>query len=233
MNCLELRRIRLCDPQAESAELCAHLDTCPACRAFVATLATEDALLQQALAVPVPLHLAERVLLTAQLQQRRWQPWALAASLVLALSVGMGAWQMRPQPTPSWSEVVLAHVLNERATLAHRDEVSPRQFASALADYGLDLKGNLGRVSYLDHCDMPGGKGLHVVLETADQGRVTLILPPLSAGGAARGEAARAGFAARMLTVGATAIGIVTERPEQLDRLGQLLGQQLAARRLG
>ena len=91
----------------------------------------------------------------------------------------------------------------------------------------------LGRVRYLDHCEMPGGKGLHVVLESPELGVVTLILPPSGASGAGREEVSRAGFAARMVAVGASAIGIVTDRPELLGRVSRRLRQQLVAHQIG
>lgn len=233
MNCLDLRRILLADPRADSTVLRAHLGACPACRAFAAGLARDERVLQQALAVPVPQHLAERVLLSTRLGGTRWRSWALAASVVMALALGAGMWLQPQAQAPGWSEIVLAHVLSERAALAHQDHVSSAALATAMADYGLQVRGDLGRVRYLDHCEMPGGKGLHVVLESPELGVVTLILPPSGASGAGREEVSRSGFAARMVAVGASAIGIVTDRPELLDLLSRRLRQQLVAHQIG
>lgn len=230
MNCLEVRRALLANPMNDEADLQAHLQECTACRSFSIDLKRQEAQLREALAVPVPPHLAERVLLATRLRRPRWHGVAWAASLLLTITIGFGGYLKWPSQTPAaWSEVILAHVLNERDTLSRNDSISLDRLTTALADFGLNVKSEVGRIRYLDKCEMPGGKGLHVVVDTRELGQVTLILPPHGTQHP-QGETTRDGFAARLVTLGGTTVGVVTEHPDQIDALSHWLGQTLQAR---
>lgn len=228
MNCLEARRQLLENPASEAQHLQQHLQVCPGCTAFAAELKQQEAQLREALNIPVPPRLAERVLLATSLRRPRWrQSYAWAASILLTVLLGMGGyWGLQPQTPASWSEVVLAHVLNERESLEKDDTISTDRLLGALASFGLSAKADLGRIRYLERCEMPGGKGLHVVIDTNDLGQVTLVFPPKGTQ-IEHGRSTRDGFAASMLLVGPTTIGVVTEHPEKLEQLARWLRVEL------
>jgi len=227
MNCLEVRRLLLENPAIDAQELHRHLHGCPACQAFAVELKQQEAQLEQALNVPIPPRLTERVLLATSLRKPRWQPYAWAASILLAVMLGIGGYLNLQHQTPAaWSEVVLAHVLNERNTLEKDDRISADRLSVALASFGLTAKGDLGRIRFLDRCEMPGGKGLHVVIDTRELGQVTLIFPPRGMQ-IEPGRSARDGFVAKLVTIGATTIGIVTEHPDRLEPLSHWLKAEL------
>lgn len=229
MNCLEARRQLLENPVSQEPLLQQHMLDCASCAAFAAELKQQEAQLRGALTIPVPPRLAERVLLATSLRRPRWQPYAWAASILLAILLGMGGYWSLQQPTPaSWSEVVLAHVLNERDSLEQDERISADRLSVALASFGLSAKGDLGRIRFLERCEMPGGKGLHVVIDTQELGQVTLVFPPKGMR-IKYGHSTRDGFVASLLHVGHTAIGVVTEHPEKLERLGLWLKAELRA----
>ena len=75
---------------------------------------------------------------------------------------------------------------------------------------------------------MPGGRGTHIVIETRELGKVTLLLPPSGmrvAGGEARGE----GFSAQIVNIVGVSFGIVTDKPENLPALAALLNRQVVS----
>lgn len=199
MNCLNTRRVLQVTPQENSAEITQHLAECEACRQFAARLQREEHLLAAAVAVPVPEQLAERILLRTQMQSRApswWQrlralvsdgtsllltrplPVALAASSVFAIAL---TWKMLiPDANLNWNEVLLAHAASETDAelTSHQAIAGEVELQRALNEYGLQTIAGLGKVRSLARCLLPGGRGVHVVIDTPDLGQLTLILPP-------------------------------------------------------
>lgn len=227
MNCLDVRRCLLQNPAAGDKAMQRHLQDCVHCQVFASELHRQEALLQSALDVPVPSRLSERVILNSRLKRSRLQRYIPAAAVLLMIMAGIGRYMLPPHFTPAaWSEVVLAHVLNERETLERDGNVPVDQLRAALAGFGLALNNELGHIRYLDRCEMPGGKGLHVVIDTHELGLVTLILPPkgiLVDGG----QSKREGFVSALIQVGDTAVGIVTKHPEHMVPLNRWLRTEL------
>lgn len=229
MNCLEVRRALLANPESGESTLQAHLQACTTCRAFSAELKQQEGVLREALAVPVPPHLADRVLLATRLKRPRLRGLAWAASVLLAITVVFSGYLYQKSPASvAWCEVVLAHVLNERYTLEENNQVTAQQLQDALAGFGLSTKSTLGRIRYLDRCALPGGRGLHVVVDTRALGQVTLVLLPQGAH-AADEQMARDGFTTKLVTIGDTAIGVVTQHPDRLEKLSDWVSQELQA----
>ena len=63
MNCLEFRRLLLVQPRNITSEHRAHMERCSRCAEFAESVANDEDALEQALLVPVPDGLADRVLL--------------------------------------------------------------------------------------------------------------------------------------------------------------------------
>lgn len=175
MNCLDFQRQLNADPRRLSPEAEAHAEDCPACaRRLVKQLRLESQL-AQALLVDPPEGLADRVLLATRLRQRRERMplFALAASLVVAVGIGL--------TLPNWQQEDLAgsgiaHVLREPALLLASETVTRGQLEAQLARVGAVLAGELPAV-HAGPCEVPGGDGAHIVLDTP-HGRVTMLLMP-------------------------------------------------------
>jgi hypothetical protein len=227
MNCLDVRRLLWTNLVSGDAQLRQHLTTCPGCTQFAAELARQDAIVQQALNVPVPPHLAERILLTTRPHRARRSGYAIAASVLLAVTLGvisqLGGLR---SASPDWSEVVLAHVLNERDTLASTERIPLDTLKSELQRFGLAVQGDPGTVRFLGRCDMPGGKGLHVVLDTPERGLLTLIIPPGDADSDAD-HSARDGLSSRLLALNGRAVGLVLPESQSMDEVSEWLGSVL------
>ena len=228
-NCRDLRNLLSGEPQRLSGDVRQHLSQCEACRAYAARIGRAEERLHEALSIPVPEQLAERILLRSELftardgRRARWlRPprSALLAVAALLLIFGVGAWLRRgPSPSASqWLDVVVEHVKEERATLALDGLSPPDALATSLKEYRLELKGSLGAVRYVDHCDLPGGVGVHIVIDTPDLGKVSLIVLPRGVRPGS-GSAQRGDYAAGLMQISRTTIGLVTERPDRLKAL--------------
>ena len=87
MNCLEFRRQLAVDPKTRDAVFLQHKQECPRCAEAYARAMLFEASLAEAMAVPVPENLAERILFAQATEQRkqarvnrgRWIQYAAAA----------------------------------------------------------------------------------------------------------------------------------------------------------
>lgn len=177
MNCLDARRELSGDPRRAGAALQRHLADCPGCAAYRAELLALDARLAEALRVPAPDGLPDRVLLRQGLRRSRAPRWlALAATLVVALGIGGYHGVERWQQAPALEAI--AHVLHEEPHelfIGRRGD--PAVLAPVLAAAGLTLAGDGIDVRYTGVCPFRGGFAHHVVLETPF-GKATLLLSP-------------------------------------------------------
>ena len=95
MNCSDYRRQIETDPAQRSAALSQHVLSCSACAEFTRRIRTVDQRIKDAVRVPVPENLEARILLRQSFQETRSRPrgrrslWALAASVVLVLSIAL------------------------------------------------------------------------------------------------------------------------------------------------
>lgn len=177
MNCLEFRRLAQADPHHFPPVAQTHLETCAACQEFVARMRqVNDAVAGTLNQVAVPDGLAERILLrTSKRPAAPWQQWALAASVVLGLALALALPLLRADA--GLARAALAHVEEEPNTLTARQQVARPAIVTALATIGAQLRGNIGQVTYLGSCPLPGGEGKHLVV-TSPYGRYSLILMP-------------------------------------------------------
>jgi len=180
MNCLDFRRLQQADPHHLPSEAKMHLDTCAACQTFATRMGQVDAALRETLdSVPIPDGLSDRILLREEFAvNRKWRRWSIAAGLILALSAALALPMLRGDA--SLARAALAHVEEEPDTLRARQQVATQSIADALATVGARLTGNIGEVTYLGSCALPGGEGKHLVVNSP-YGRYSLILMPRQA----------------------------------------------------
>lgn len=183
MNCLEFRRAALANPHHPGHEALAHEAECTACARFYRDLRQQEEDLYEAMRVPVPEGLSDRILLR---RARGWREWfslrvavpALAASLTLAGALGVGWTHLRALPPENLAAEIAVHVADEPKALAARMDIPRATLASLVQRSGGTLIEAPGTTTYADRCPLPGGgKGEHIVFDTA-QGKITLILMP-------------------------------------------------------
>ena len=154
MNCLEFRRAALIDPQHPGHEALEHEASCPSCAHFYRELRMQEEALYEAMNVPVPDGLADRVLLR---QTRGWRERlfprfaapALAASLALAAAVGLGWIFQSAALTPEMLAAgIVAHVEEEQKALREEQRVPLARLVTAVRRSGGGLVEPPGETSY-------------------------------------------------------------------------------------
>ncbi|WP_024300861.1 DUF3379 family protein [Methyloversatilis discipulorum] len=175
-NCIDFRREKLADPRRLSEAAEEHLIACPACQAFSRRVNAGERMLQQTVAVDVPDGLAERILVGSRARTRSpLKLWALAASMVLSLGLGVQYWHAAPDR----EHVALAveHVMHEPEALMSTRLIEPQRVAQVLESFGAEVKVPLTAVRYVKLCPVPGGTGWHIVFDTPDGPATVLLMP--------------------------------------------------------
>jgi hypothetical protein len=222
MNCLEFRRRILASPREVDPACRAHARDCSSCAEFLARADAIEEEVEQTIRVPVPEGLADRIILRHKFgSRRRFSVFALAATLLLTIGVTFTYSYFTSKA--EIAEALIAHVLHEPESLWANQEVPGVKLASALAQAGGTLRGPIGKAVYYNWCPLPGGEGSHLAFETPF-GRATVLLLPKKV----RDETATLqGFSAAVLLLGRGSIGVVADSPKNLERMSQLLREQV------
>ncbi len=182
-DCADFRQAAGADPGHLPRMAAAHAAGCAACAAHLRHLMALDAVLLEALRVPVPV-VAGRV---ASLPTRaggargaglRWptrQRWlALAASLLGGVAIGTLLWVSSPRP--SLAQALVEHMAHEpESMVVAAAPVDADTLAAVLAAGGIRLRPEAGQVSYANTCDFRGARVPHLVVQSA-RGPVTVMI---------------------------------------------------------
>lgn len=213
MNCIDFRREALAQPLRLASEAGEHAAACEGCGAFLARLRELDAELHQAMSVPAPDGLADRVLVAHGIRRTRkpWA-WALAASIVLA--AGLAFLFPAALSGRALANEAIAHVIHEPQAFRLVSEHSAGMLSSELGGQGVRLARELGRVTYATLCPTSAGKAQHLVVSTP-AGPVTLLLFPSDKTTRRRALVESEGYAAITLPAARGSIAIVAANREQ------------------
>lgn len=224
MNCLEFRRNKQAELHFSDDAAQQHLAECAACREFDLRLRDADNTVADMLnSVSIPDGLADRILLRTQWAGvSSWKHWALAASVVLGLATALTLPLLRDDT--DLARAALAHVEEEPDTLIARQQVAAPAIATALATVGAKLRGDIGQVTYLGNCPLPGGEGKHLVI-SSPYGRYSLILMPAQINSRKRAEEGLHAAVAKPATRGSYAI--VGSATPDLLKIEKLLDQNV------
>jgi hypothetical protein len=187
MNCFEARRLLLAAPRERAAAHAGHVNQCASCARLAERLRGLDSSIADAASVPIPDGLADRILLP-RVQRPRWQHYAAAAAVLLALGLGLigpRLWDGFSLSAPVEAVgpthpavTAIAMVVEQQPTFI--DEAHGFDLAAVEVDLkrlGLSLKREGVKVDYAGPCYMPDTACDHIVLST-DQGPVSVILVP-------------------------------------------------------
>ena len=182
MDELELRRRLYADPHTSDDEINKLLNQDPDAKAFSDELKALDHEIDNALAVPIPDGLEQRLVLNQSMHafqsQKRKTRIHLALAASIAFTFGVSLTYLNIGAPLNLEQHALAHVYHEPKALTNASNFfSLEEVNAKLARFDANFKELPGRVSYLTFCDFKGQKSLHLVMQT-EQGPITLFVVP-------------------------------------------------------
>jgi len=218
MNCLEFRRRVGAEPSVSGDEIEAHRRECAACARHQDELRAMDTLIGRALAVDAArIRKSGAAVSPARITPRRPRWLALAASIVIGLSVGLALWISSPRP--SLAREVFDHVAHEPAAMTATVPIASEALAGVLDPAGTRLRPGIGDVTYARRCIFEWRVVPHLVVRTP-QGPVTvLLLRHRSVSGPVR--LAEQGYVGVVLPAPRGSIAIVGQDLKDLDGIAQ------------
>jgi hypothetical protein len=164
MDHTRYRSAILANPQDADPELQAHRAACPECRAFSEKLLRFESRLERALRVDVAstadvLPFAQKAAPVSP--PRRWM--AIAASVLLGVSIAAGIWLTLPQK--SLAADVVAHMAGEPDAWHTVAAVPNPALDTVLQRADMRLKPGAGIVSYAQSCQFRGHVVPHLVVQ--------------------------------------------------------------------
>ncbi len=198
MNCADYQRRLAADPARLDPACEAHRAHCADCAALTARAQAFEARLGEALAITPPADFAQTLLQSirdaapdtrAQVRSlhndrgprpapTRWLPaFGLAASLLIAVFAGLGAWSLstaRAMPV-----LAVKHVMGAEAAVLHKTStVSMDEVVAGFRDRKLALrKLPAGDVTYVHDCVVGGYRGVHLAMRRDNETVTVLYLP--------------------------------------------------------
>lgn len=219
MNCLEFRRAILADPHRLGAEAAEHAGQCAGCKEFLARALDEEALLARTLRVAAPEGLQARIVERAAAARSRMRWLALAASVVVAVAIGLAAgWTRNDELALAGIDFV---VLEEAQSIADATPTDWNALVRVARDMGVSLPEQLGEMHYVCLYPFSAGPAHHLLVKTP-LGKVTLLLIPDRAL-AARAAAAAYGLNAAVLPAAKGTIVIIGDSARSVERAEMLL----------
>lgn len=218
INCLDFRRRVGAEPAGSDAGLEAHRLECPACARYQDELRAMDAMIARALAVDAArIRKSDPAVRPAKVAASRPRWLALAASIVISLSVGLALWFGSPRP--SLAREVIGHVAHEPEAMASATPISPAELASVLDPQGTRLRPGLGDVSFAARCVFEGHVVPHLVVRM-QQGPVTVLLLR-HRNVSARVRLAEQGYVGVVLPAPRGSIAVVGRDRQDLEEIAQ------------
>ncbi len=110
-------------------------------------------------------------------KNRAWRAWTLAASVVLAVAVGLSFVREPKNAADQYARLAIEHVMMEPESLTTVRNADPPALRTIVQEFGGTLKAPPGTIRYIRLCPVEDGTGWHIVFETPE-GLATLILVP-------------------------------------------------------
>jgi hypothetical protein len=225
MDYSEFKRLLGADPASQDPDFLAARNASPEFEQAAREAEAFERKLHQALQIAPPAGLLDDIRALTDRQQakhgaspRRWAPFALAASLMIAVGAAAVVWNLNRGPE-SLEDYLVAHYAMDGTQLeAKAAGHSATNVEEILADVSYKaLPEFAGLVGFIKYCPTPDGKGVHMVLNT-ERGPVTVILMPATAV-EDRESRLENGMQARIVSLGRGSIAVMGADTAAVDQL--------------
>lgn len=181
MNYSEFKKLIMADPWSQAPEVLEARQSAPEFEQAALDAQALANSIEAAVKVSAPADLLNSIKAIAQptVRQRSWMPWALAASILVAVGAAGIGWKQSHQ----WDSVeayLAEHYSHDGELFLGKagDTVPGAEVSKIMASLNATAGQQLaGQVKFIKYCPTPNGKGVHMVVSTAD-GPMTIIFMP-------------------------------------------------------
>jgi hypothetical protein len=181
MNCLEFRRLLGSEPASTLSAFVTHRGECPSCAAAQQRADEFELRIRRAASVPVPVNLADRILLAQTTQSRHGSRnrrrgfAALVLAAAASIVVAVIAVRQSEQQMPALAGMVIEH-LHEHpiSSAASASTVTSQSVMDAFAARGVTLTSVPEGINYVHQCPAGPYRSVHMVMPERD-GPVSVV----------------------------------------------------------
>ena len=185
MNCIDVHRKLTAAPDCKDEAILSHLEECSACANFLNSIQQFDQSLIKAAKIEIPDGLADRILLKQSFRQQhqmranRFKLFALAASLLLVLSVSFNMSSLINilDKSLSLEEIALNHVIDEIDHLNENKNIQLAKLNTVLQPFNIKMKNTIGQINYASTCPIRNSRGVHIILQQKNELATLLVMP--------------------------------------------------------
>ncbi|MFC4698831.1 DUF3379 family protein [Glaciecola siphonariae] len=180
MDDITFRRTIYSDPFTQDPEVIEAAKADPKKHAFWEEIRSMESALQEAMDIPVPEDLADKLILRQSLsdykQTKQRRPWymALAASVVLASVLTVG---IMTQPSGNLAADVFAHMSHMEYELNKGGNVDLAMVNDKLAAYNGQISDGIGEIISANYCYLDSIKSLHMIIKGENGLASVFVLP--------------------------------------------------------
>lgn len=184
MDDLQFRRAIYADPNNQDAETIAAQQQDPSKKQFAQEICQLDAKIKQALQVPVPDDLCNKLILRQTLashqvhKRKKRIHLALAASVAIVGGLMLNFMQFSSAYS-SLGDYALAHVYHEQGSFTNNttSQVTLTSLNQKMAAFDGNFSQSLGKLLFADYCRFDGMKSLHLVYQGKTSPVTVFIVP--------------------------------------------------------
>ena len=184
MDDLKFRRAIYADPNNQDADTVAAQQEDPSKKQFAQEISKLDDRIRQALHVPVPDDLCNKLILRQTLASHQIQKRKTRVHLALAASVAIVGGLMLNflQFSSAYSNLgdyALAHVYHEQGSIANNasSQISLTSLNKKMATFDGNFSESLGKLLFADYCRFDGMKSLHLVYQGITSPVTVFVVP--------------------------------------------------------
>ncbi|RHW75291.1 DUF3379 family protein [Colwellia sp. RSH04] len=184
MDDLQFRRSIYADPKSQDEALLAALQADPSKRQFAQELNHLDDKIAQALNIPVPEDLSDKLILRQTLASHQIQKRKKRFHLALAASVAITAgllvnFTLFSSAHSNLGDYALAHVYHEQGHFSNdaNTRVDLTSLNKKMAAFNGNFTNTIGKLIFADYCRFDGMKSLHLVFQGKTSPVTVFVVP--------------------------------------------------------
>ncbi|MEY8216294.1 MAG: DUF3379 family protein [Colwellia sp.] len=184
MDDLEFRRAIYADPKNQDADTILTQQQDPSKKQFAQEICQLDNKIKQALQIPVPDDLANKLILRQTLANHQVQKRKSRVHLALAASVAIVGglvlnFMQFSSAYNNLGDYALAHVYHEQGDIANNasNQVTLASLNQKMATFNGNFTQSLGKLLFADYCRFDGMKSLHLVYQGKTSPVTVFVVP--------------------------------------------------------